>query len=182
MSGKYPSLSPYVYCADNPVKLVDPNGEEVWHPDGKGGLIGDKGDDYSTLKKYLTTIYGSLSSISQDNWDSFENQIDNYQSQNDTRDVEGIRLNSSDGVFDNLVGKYLMTMCQADPMWGLGPFESNNCSPTTFNRVDKATEFVYGVDMLGIIEWKNSIYKAWQGSGTKDMTMIQIGANCLFQK
>ena len=29
MSGKYPSLSPYVYCADNPVKLVDPNGEEI---------------------------------------------------------------------------------------------------------------------------------------------------------
>ena len=28
MSGKYPSLSPYVYCADNPIKLVDPNGEE----------------------------------------------------------------------------------------------------------------------------------------------------------
>ncbi len=29
MSDKYPSLSPYVYCADNPVKLVDPNGEET---------------------------------------------------------------------------------------------------------------------------------------------------------
>ena len=28
MSDKYPSLSPYVYCADNPVKLVDPDGEE----------------------------------------------------------------------------------------------------------------------------------------------------------
>ena len=26
-AAKYPSLSPYVYCADNPVKLVDPNGE-----------------------------------------------------------------------------------------------------------------------------------------------------------
>ena len=26
MSEKYPSLSPYVYCADNPIKLVDPNG------------------------------------------------------------------------------------------------------------------------------------------------------------
>lgn len=34
MAAKYPSLSPYVYCADNPVKLVDPNGEEVW-------IIGD---------------------------------------------------------------------------------------------------------------------------------------------
>ena len=29
MSDKYPSLSPYVYCADNSVKLVDPNGEEM---------------------------------------------------------------------------------------------------------------------------------------------------------
>ena len=28
MAAKYPSLSPYVYCANNPVKLVDPNGEE----------------------------------------------------------------------------------------------------------------------------------------------------------
>ena len=27
MASKYPGLSPYVYCADNPVKLVDPNGE-----------------------------------------------------------------------------------------------------------------------------------------------------------
>ena len=29
MSGKYPSLSPYTYCVNNPVKLVDPNGEEI---------------------------------------------------------------------------------------------------------------------------------------------------------
>ena len=35
-AGKYPSLSPYVYCANNPVKLVDPNGEEIW-------IIGEDG-------------------------------------------------------------------------------------------------------------------------------------------
>ena len=29
MAGKYPSLSPYTYCADNPVRVVDPNGEEI---------------------------------------------------------------------------------------------------------------------------------------------------------
>ena len=47
MSGKYPSLSPYVYCADNPVKLVDPNGEEVW-------LIGEDG---SRIKYTQGMIY-----------------------------------------------------------------------------------------------------------------------------
>ena len=28
-SDKYPNLSPYVYCADNPMRLVDPIGEEI---------------------------------------------------------------------------------------------------------------------------------------------------------
>ena len=40
MADKYPSLSPYAYCAWNPVKLVDPDGSEI--------------DDYfSTSGKYL---------------------------------------------------------------------------------------------------------------------------------
>ena len=51
MSAKYPSLSPYVYCANNPVKLVDPNGEEAWEPDGKGGWIAQKGDNAWTLHR-----------------------------------------------------------------------------------------------------------------------------------
>ena len=29
LAEKYYSLSPYVYCGDNPVRFVDPNGE-VW--------------------------------------------------------------------------------------------------------------------------------------------------------
>ena len=29
MSDKYPSFSPYTYCADNPVRLVDPNGRRL---------------------------------------------------------------------------------------------------------------------------------------------------------
>ena len=52
-SDKYPSLSPYVYCADNSVQCVDPNGEEVWIPglDAKGNVIytAEDGDNYGTF-------------------------------------------------------------------------------------------------------------------------------------
>ena len=37
MSDKYPSISPYAYCAWNPVKLVDPDGREVY-------IYGDQSD------------------------------------------------------------------------------------------------------------------------------------------
>ncbi|MBO7226418.1 MAG: RHS repeat-associated core domain-containing protein [Bacteroidales bacterium] len=39
MADKYPGLSPYAYCAWNPVKLVDPDGEEIW-------IVGDDGNRY----------------------------------------------------------------------------------------------------------------------------------------
>ena len=55
MSDKYPSLSPYNYCAWNPMKLVDPNGREVWKPNEQGNLVAEKGDNAWTLSQYLNT-------------------------------------------------------------------------------------------------------------------------------
>ncbi len=45
MADKYPSITPYNYCANNPVKLIDPNGEEIW--------IVDK-DSEENIKNTLT--------------------------------------------------------------------------------------------------------------------------------
>ena len=36
MADKYPGMSPYSYCAGNPVKLVDPDGREIWIIGGNG--------------------------------------------------------------------------------------------------------------------------------------------------
>ena len=48
MSDKYPSFSPYVYCADNPVRLVDPNGEE-WYVNQDGYIVEGTNKDDHTL-------------------------------------------------------------------------------------------------------------------------------------
>ena len=60
MASKYPSLSPYVYCANNPVKLVDPNGEDFGnYYDFDGNLIGDDGVEDG--KTYVITDEDGIS-------------------------------------------------------------------------------------------------------------------------
>ena len=69
MSDKYPSLSPYVYCANNPVKLVDPNGEAFVGVDGenvdvsqdKNGKI-SVGDNASEDLKRMASMINSSGS------------------------------------------------------------------------------------------------------------------------
>ena len=39
MADKYPSISPYAYCAWNPVKLVDPDGRDIWDLNSKTGEL-----------------------------------------------------------------------------------------------------------------------------------------------
>jgi RHS repeat-associated protein len=38
-AGRYPSLSPYAYCANNPVMYTDPNGEFFWIPMVIGAVV-----------------------------------------------------------------------------------------------------------------------------------------------
>ena len=60
MSDKYASLSPYTYCADNPVRLVDPNGEEIGnYYDTRGNFIGS--DAYNDGKIYLVSNQQGIS-------------------------------------------------------------------------------------------------------------------------
>ena len=67
MASKYPSLSPYTYCADNPVKLVDPNGEEIvletiYKKDANG-------NDTKEIERFNIRITGKILNCSNKNID-----------------------------------------------------------------------------------------------------------------
>ena len=75
MADKYPSLSPYVYCADNPVKLVDPNGEEIviewrnsvyrYEQDGTLTLIKGNALNDRQLNRFIGKAQKSLNKINK---------------------------------------------------------------------------------------------------------------------
>ena len=47
----YPSLSPYAYCAGDPVNLVDPEGKDIWTFDLKGHLISqEENKEYDEIR------------------------------------------------------------------------------------------------------------------------------------
>ena len=39
LAEKYPAISPYAYCANNPVNLVDPKGKNIYYFDEEGNLV-----------------------------------------------------------------------------------------------------------------------------------------------
>ena len=74
MADKYPSMSPYTYCANNPIKMVDPNGEEIvieWKGSQyqymDGNLILVEGTELSEkeMKKFVNKVTASLNKINQ---------------------------------------------------------------------------------------------------------------------
>ena len=65
MSDKYPNISPYAYCAWNPIKLIDPDGKDVWEVDKNGHVkrTGDDGGENKQTIKYAngkTTIHEGI--------------------------------------------------------------------------------------------------------------------------
>ena len=85
-SDKYPGISPYSYCADNPVKLVDPDGRD-WYDIDKYGHVAKNTEKQNESNEY-DVIYSTstgrqislpLGTITNVNDESFDNGQDGAQ-------------------------------------------------------------------------------------------------------
>ena len=63
MADKYPNISPYAYCAWNPVKLVDPDGREIWINNGGGKFKYTAGMSSEGLKGFAKKTVDALNDI-----------------------------------------------------------------------------------------------------------------------
>ena len=147
MSDKYPSMSPYVYCADNPVKLVDPNGEEF-------------GDYFNEFGKYLGTDCiddGEIHIVKDAFWNAAKDNV-SWESNDGTRIIsqevgnlfskKPSESNLTDKAIQNIVGHY------------------NNTNLTMYRGFDKAltTSFTgegtsYTTKLtINTKEWKSTVF------------------------
>ena len=82
---KYYSISPYAYCANNPVKYVD--------PDGRGGMVtgtGAKNDPYFVTANY----YYQKGSLNKDQVEGLNSAVDAY---NKSGGKNGVEVKNADG-------------------------------------------------------------------------------------
>ena len=59
MSDKYPHQSNYVYCSNNPIRLVDPNGEDEWEVNKSGHIRHVDGSEGMPDKLFVVRGFGA---------------------------------------------------------------------------------------------------------------------------
>ena len=96
MSDKYPSISPYAYCAWNPIKLVDPDGREItlWIEDGSGNIYEYKPNmtptgDAAAQQQIQTLNEMYSSSLGQEMLDALIGSTNDYYITNESTGVPG---------------------------------------------------------------------------------------------
>ena len=145
MADKYPGVSPYAYCALNPVKLVDPDGRDIWEIDRKGNITWKEKNErtmvYAVDKQGKRT--GATVNLSNDD---ILNQLKNKARKCQRPDAQGTpirkgKLQASVSTNkEDIVKLFKFVSENTDVEWGIYAFKKGKASRygiTTFQYDDE---------------------------------------------
>ena len=171
MAAKYPSLSPYVYCADNPVKLVDPNGEEVVILLGELMKESDRQNALNDLRNAAPNLKLELEGNNLIIGDGgtaktkYEKQLANAISSTEVKSVISLELIETTGSYygtDLIDGQYVSNN-------SVNPYKTNDLEKNTgsVRGCGLMHEITEGYEMGKIAKRENltHIEKAWRIQG-----------------
>ena len=103
MADKYPSISPYAYCAWNPVKLVDPDGNEV-NPvyDYTGSFLGCTKEGFTGKIIICENNNTSFEGLSADDFVNNNLSADYYDMDNECN----MNNSAKDAMYRNILSKF----------------------------------------------------------------------------
>ena len=163
MASKYPSLSPYVYCANNPLILIDPIGNDL-------ELCGEEKDLKTTINMMNDFINSdnpifdlcdgkvSVRELNKDEYDNLSSEQQSFYSLissvvNDDHTVSVDIVNNSNEVF---VGSYELGQIDIGDIMAIGEGEAMNCYSTfgheiaeQYKKQTSGTNHSYSISHFG---------------------------------
>ena len=146
---KYYSVSPYAYCAGNPVNAIDPYGMDIWDIDINGNIVNHtETDDYDKIiinnHQSPQFDYGTISHHALRNDDGLEYDLFTINGDDNGRSIFEMAAKNTDvewslGQFDGKSGlpNILTTSHKEDAEGGLIHFLGDNTSRImSLNRFD----------------------------------------------
>jgi RHS repeat-associated protein len=149
LSDKYPGLSPYSYCANNPVILVDPDGREIWITSEDGtSFMYLKGMKYDGTDEIVAKQINSLNQMySTKNGsvvlDRLSNSIKEYNLTNEkSKGGAGFIENENGGKFNMNGNNDVMNI--SHEMFHAFQYDNGQGGASSFNEIE-AYAFSQGV-------------------------------------